>query len=79
MHIHFLHAAPALLLIDSSILVCVSLWTRRPAGRVDSVIWTAAYFRAESARLRTLPLWRNYRVQAALLLVLTACIVIKFR
>jgi SSS family solute:Na+ symporter len=76
---HFLYAAPALLLIGSSILVCVSLWTRRPAGRVDSVIWTAAYFRAESARLRTLPLWRNYRVQAALLLVLTACIVIKFR
>jgi SSS family solute:Na+ symporter len=78
-HLHFLYAAPVLLLIDSSVLVGVSLWTRRPSGRVDSVIWTTAFFRAESERLRTLPAWRNYRVQAALLLVLTACVVVVFR
>jgi SSS family solute:Na+ symporter len=78
-HLHFLYAAPVLLLIDSSVLVGVSLWTRRPCGRVDSVIWTTAFFRAESERLRTLPAWRNYRVQAALLLVLTACVVVVFR
>jgi len=33
----------------------------------------------ESEQLRALPLWRNYRVQAALLLVLTACLVVVFR
>jgi len=78
-HLHFLYVAPVLLLIDAAILIGVSLWSGRPAERVDSVIWTAAYFRAESERLRAVPVWRNYRVQAALLLLLTACVVVAFR
>src|SRR5206468_12832398 len=78
-HLHFLYVAPVLLLIDAAILIGVSLWSGRPAERVDSVIWTAAYFRAESERLRAVPAWRNYRVQAALLLLLTACVVVAFR
>ena len=78
--LHFLYVAPLLLLIDALVLIGVSLSTGRggappPAG----VIWTRAYFRAESEQLRALPLWRNYRVQAALLLVLTACLVVVFR
>lgn len=77
-HLHFLYAAPVLLLLDSSILVGVSLCTRRPAGPIDSVIWTTAFFRAESARLAKMPLWRNYRVQGAVLLILTACVVAVF-
>lgn len=78
-HLHFLYVAPVLLAIDATILVGVSLWSGRPAGRVESVMWTPAYFRAETERLRSLPLWRNYRVQAALLLFLTASIVVVFR
>ncbi|MBV8742215.1 MAG: sodium/solute symporter [Sinobacteraceae bacterium] len=78
-HLHFLYAAPLLLVIDCAILVAVSLWTGGPAGSVDSIIWTADYFHAESHSLRALPLWRNYRVQAALLLLLTLWLVVSFR
>ena len=84
-HLHFLYAAPVLLLIDLSILVGVSLWTRerstapRAGAAVNRLIWTSAYFREESRRLRALPAWRNYRVQAAVLLALTACLVVAFR
>jgi SSS family solute:Na+ symporter len=78
-HFHFLYAAPLLLLIDLSVLIGVSLWKGGTSRRGDSLVWTCGYFRAESERLRALPAWRNYRIQAALLLALTACVVILFR
>jgi SSS family solute:Na+ symporter len=79
-HLHFLYVAPLLLLVDCAILIGVSLRTQRPPPeRVDALIWTRAFFHAESSGLRALPAWRNYRLQAALLLLLTACIVIVFR
>jgi solute:Na+ symporter, SSS family len=78
-HLHFLYVAPILLLIDSSILVAVSLRTGGASARDESLVWTIGYFRAESERLRTIPAWRNYRVQAAVLLALTACVVVIFR
>jgi len=78
-HLHFLYAAPLLLLIDAAVLVAVSHWRGERGAAAAEVIWTRAYFQAESARLRTLPLWRNYRVQAALLLLLTAAVVVAFR
>ena len=79
LHLHFLYVAPLLLLLDAAILVGVSLSVPDGSRRVEPLVWTAAYFRAESARLRGVPLWRNYRAQSALLLILTACIVFVFR
>jgi SSS family solute:Na+ symporter len=78
-HLHFLYVAPILLLLDLSILVAVSSWTGEAPAKGPSLIWTLGYFRAESERLRAVPLWRNYRAQAALLLALTACVVVAFR
>jgi SSS family solute:Na+ symporter len=78
-HLHFLYVAPILLLIDLSILIAVSHRTGSAGARDEPLVWTIGYFREESARLRTIPLWRNYRVQAAVLLVLTACLVVTFR
>src|SRR5262249_31670724 len=78
-HLHFLYVAPILLLIDFSILVAVSHRVRGSPPASESLIWTRGYFRAESERLRAVPLWRNYRVQAAVLLALTACVVLAFR
>jgi solute:Na+ symporter, SSS family len=78
--LHFLYAAPLLLAIDAAILIGVSLVI--PAATttvVDSVIWTPAFFHAESGRLAAEPVWRNYRVLAAALLALTATLVILFR
>ncbi|HYM42429.1 MAG TPA: sodium/solute symporter [Steroidobacteraceae bacterium] len=78
-HLHFLYVAPLLVLIDVAILIGVSLVSRRQGAPPDGVIWTTAYFRAETERLRGVPAWRNYRVQAAMLLILTAGVVIVFR
>jgi SSS family solute:Na+ symporter len=79
-HLHFLYAAPVLVLIDAAILIGVSKWGARDgAAPPEGVIWTRAYFRAETERLKGVPLWRNYRVQGAALILLTACVVIAFR
>jgi len=78
-HLHFLYVAPVLLVIDAGILIAVSRSSGPPKAAAESLSWSRAYFRAESERLRSLPAWRNYRVQAVLLLVLTACVVVAFR
>ena len=80
-HIHFLYIAPLLCAIDFVILVVASRWSRarEPSPAALELGWSAAAFRAEGARLRSLPLWRNYRVQAFLLLVATAALVFAFR
>lgn len=79
LHLHFLYAAPLLVLIDAAILIGVSWWRADGQAAPEGVIWSRAYFRAESERLKHVPAWRNYRVQGALLLLLTACVVIVFR
>ena len=76
-HMHFLYAAPLLFAIDCAILALASHWTRhagRPRG--ESLVFTAAVLRDDSLLLVGIPLWRNYRFQAGVLLALTATVVI---
>lgn len=77
-HLHFLYVAPILLLVDALILIAVSVASGDRGQAPAGVIWTPAFFRAESERLRTLPPWRNYRLLSGLLLLLTAAVVIAF-
>jgi SSS family solute:Na+ symporter len=79
-HFHFLYAAPILTVLDVAILVGVSLLSREspPASRETSM-WKVDFSRAEQLRLKLVPLWRDYRFQAAALLALTAAVVIAFR
>ena len=80
LHLHFLYVAPLLLLIDSLILIVASSWTRAPSSAVAAaLVWTPAHYRAETERLRSVAPWRNYRVQAVALLILTAVVVLVFR
>ena len=79
MHLHFLYVAPLLLVVDLTVLVVVSRYTGGAAATGEGLVWTVRYFRAESERLRMVPVWRNYRVQALVLLALTACLVVAFR
>ncbi len=80
MHLHFLYVAPLLLLVDTAILVVASSCKPAPASAAASaLVWTPAHYRAETERLRSVALWRNYRVQAAVLLILTAGVVVVFR
>ncbi len=79
-HLHFLYVAPLLLAFDTAILVIASRWRPAPASAIPSaLVWTPAHYREETERLRSVALWRNYRVQAAGLLVLTAIVVVIFR
>ena len=69
-----------LLAADTLILVLASRWSDAPASAIGStLVWTPAHYRAETERLRSVALWRNYRAQAAGLLILTAIVVIVFR
>jgi SSS family solute:Na+ symporter len=78
--IHFLYVAPILLAISCAVLFVVSKATDRgAAGPGSTLVWTPAFFRAESDVLRREPLWRNYRAQAVALLTVTAVIVYIFR
>jgi SSS family solute:Na+ symporter len=79
-HLHFLYVAPILTSVDVAILVGVSLCTRK-AGYIDGelTMWNPDFRRSERLRLKGVPLWQDYRAQAAALLALTALVVIAFR
>lgn len=78
--LHFLLVAPILLVLSAVALVVGSLSAPPPpAAQVDSLLWTRAFYRAESAVLAGAPWWQNYRYQALALLALTAWIVWTFR
>jgi SSS family solute:Na+ symporter len=79
-HFHFLYAAPILTLLDMAILAVVSASRPKQVSPAsEATMWTLDFSRAEQLRLRPIPFWRDYRIQAALLLVLTAAIVFIFR
>ena len=78
--LHFLYVAPLLFLLSTTTLVAVSLATPAdPQEKTAGLVWTPGVFRAETLTLQGAPLWRNYRVQGAVLLGLTAAIVVWFR
>jgi SSS family solute:Na+ symporter len=80
LHLHFLYVAPLLLGLDTAILVIVSLRNRAPTpAAAAALVWTPGHYREETQRLRSVAAWRNYRVQAVALLILTAVVVVIFR
>lgn len=77
--IHFLYMATILLAISIFIIVVVSLLTAPPDGaKVEAYIWSKKIYDAETRELQGLPWYKNYRVQSAILLLLTAACVISF-
>jgi SSS family solute:Na+ symporter len=79
-HLHFLYAAPILTVLDAMILIGVSLRSgAAPTASGGIAMWKVDFSRAEQLRLKLVPLWQDYRVHAAVLLALTAAIVIAFR
>jgi SSS family solute:Na+ symporter len=79
-HLHFLYVAPILTLIDTGILITVSMRNPAPLSASSAAtMWQLGFSRAERLRLRAAPLWQDYRLHAAVLLALTAGVVIAFR
>jgi SSS family solute:Na+ symporter len=66
--IHFLHKAPILLALCAFIQVVVSLATKAPSTeKTEAYTWNVSLFRAESAELKGLAWYKNYRILAILL------------
>ena len=76
--LHFLYLAPILFLISVTTILVVSLTGERPLPEKLEYTWSPALFRAESEELAELPWYKNYRIQSAILLGITAVIVIMF-
>ena len=77
--IHFLHMAFYLFLICMMIHILVSLATTPPSvEKVSEYTWNVGIFKAETKELKGLPWYKNYRIQAVILLIITAIIVITF-
>lgn len=75
--LHFLYVAPILLVFSLITAIVVSLLGSAPdPEQVEPLTWTPAFFRRETVELRELPWWQNYRIQSAIVLALTAVVVI---
>ncbi len=74
--IHFLHRAFFLFVICASIHIVVSLATPPPPEmKVEEYTWKRSMFTAETAELKGLPWYQNYRILAVILLIVTAIVV----
>lgn len=72
--IHFLMLAPVLLAISILVNILVSLATPRPStSQIEPNTWTTAYWRTETAELKGVPWYKNFRTLALLLVI--ACFV----
>ncbi|RZS97568.1 sodium:solute symporter [Cecembia calidifontis] len=77
---HFLHTAPLLFVICSTIYVLVSLSGDRPADeKIRDYTWNNKIYTDETASLSQLPWYKNYRVLSVFLLILTFLIVWFYR
>ncbi|RME66313.1 MAG: sodium transporter [Alphaproteobacteria bacterium] len=77
--IHFLYIAPLLFALCAAVLALVSLMTPPPPPeKVDDYVWTPAFYHAESRDLAGVPWYANYRYLSAVLLALTAALVLRF-
>lgn len=78
--VHFLYIAP-ILFVACTILLIVGSLAAAPANKkqVGELIWTTGYYRAESAELRAVPWYKNYRILSAILTLITVVLVVTFR
>ena len=74
-----LYVAPIVFVLSSLTLVVGSLATAPPdADRIQPLLWTRSDYAAETAALKQVPLWQNYRVLSLALLVFTVWVVISW-
>ena len=78
--IHFLYTTGILFLVCTISIVIVSLLTPPPSEeKIKDITWSTKLYRNETQELTYLPFYKNYRVQAAALMVLLVVILIIFR
>jgi SSS family solute:Na+ symporter len=73
---HFLHTAPLIFVVCSGIYVSVSLaGPLPPVEKIKEYTWKNSIYTDETASLRALPWYKNYRILSVFLLILTFIIV----
>ncbi len=78
-HIHFLYIAMILFLLAIPVSMVTSLLTAPPpVEKTRGLTWTRKFYDEESRLLQDLPWYKNYRIQSAILLILTAALVISW-
>ncbi len=78
--IHFLYIAGILFVLCSATIVVVSLLTAPPpAEKTQNYTWSKDLFRLETKALRGMPLYKNYRVQAVVLMILLLIVLLIYR
>jgi SSS family solute:Na+ symporter len=77
---HFLYAALVSFLVSGALLVVLShVWPDTSGKDAPDLIWTKKVWQEESASLVGVAWWKNYRLQALVLAVLTLSIVYYYR
>lgn len=77
--IHFLYIVPVLFVIACVVNVVVSYASAPPpAIKIDEMTWSKRIYTEETAELKGLVWYKNYRILALLLMIATAIIVIWF-
>ena len=77
---NFLYVAPVVFAVSLGIIMLVSLVTSPPtASRVKAYVWNVQVFKDETRQLAGVPWFKNYRVLAVLLLVVTGVFIFIWR
>lgn len=77
--IQFLYATGLMLVFSLALFVTVTMLTDAPdRAEIDDVTWSLNTMREESADLQDVPVWRNYRIYAVGLIVVTLLSLIPF-
>lgn len=76
--LHFLYVGPILFIISLITLIIVSRSGAASRPEQLALVWTPAFYQAETAELKTLPWWQNYRIWAVALLLVTGVLVLAF-
>jgi len=78
--LHFLYVAPLIFVVSAAALMIVSLLGQPPdQERISGYLWTRGDFDRETASLRGLAFYRNYRILAVALMLATGVLVFIFR
>jgi SSS family solute:Na+ symporter len=78
--IPFLFKAPIIFSICFVVTVFVSMMTEKPhVSKIENIVWNKELYTHETAAMKNLPWYQNYRVYSFILIVLTCIVVFLFR
>jgi solute:Na+ symporter, SSS family len=79
-NLHFLYVAPLLTALDLGLIIGVSKASKvELSASSAATMWTRDFSKSEHLHLQRTPAWQDYRIQSAVLLILTGIIVYLFR